>query len=140
MRNNKGFTLIEILATMAILAILMGITLQTYSKYVGHTKNKAYRILSESAVSAAENYLLEYPTAGNEIDIADLVEDGYLENATDPNSSDRTCRGKVIVTENKNSGKLDDNDYKVILCCMAFNGTYDSKTKQQVRDDTCKLD
>ena len=40
--NNKGFTLVEILATIAILGILSGIVIGGVQKYIEKSRQQAY--------------------------------------------------------------------------------------------------
>ena len=47
--NNKGFTLVEILSTIVILAILSIISVVAYTRYIDYTKKKAYDTMAISA-------------------------------------------------------------------------------------------
>ncbi len=54
MKNNKGFTLVELLASMAILAILMAITIPNIMGILSQNRNVTYIEDAEKLVSAAK--------------------------------------------------------------------------------------
>ena len=152
MKNNKGFTLIEILAVVVLLGILMAAALIAYTRYIEYSRNKSYKILRDSVISAADNYVMDHPGEGIEdatgkkikttIDIQTLVEYEYLESATDPSDKTSKCTGEIIVTENKENNKISSNSYKVVMCCKRYNIIYERnekgiETKNQ-KFDTCQ--
>ena len=47
MKNNKGFTLIEILAVIVLLGMLMSIALVSLSKYVEKSKLNTYLTIAK---------------------------------------------------------------------------------------------
>ena len=57
--NNKGFSLVEILVAIALLAILMTIASQAYNSYKKQARQQAYDTMAKSATVAATNYLME---------------------------------------------------------------------------------
>lgn len=129
--NNRGFSLVELLAVIVILGILMGMAVAAYSRYKDKAVNQAYRTLSESAAAGAEEYFMDNINA-TEVTLDDLVSLDYLENVTDPASKENKCSGKVIKTNIKGSGKnLDVISLKVQITCSKFNECmiYPKKTK-----------
>ena len=141
MKNNKGFSLVELLGVITILGILMSIAIIAYSRYIDSSKNKAYKTMRESAISAMDEYLMDHPDAPSAT-IADLVEGEYLEYAADPSDKTKQCRGKVeLVSENDNDpNALAYNDYRVIICCANYNHTYTTADKHDYKDNKCALD
>ena len=50
--NKKGFTLVEILAVVAILSIMSGVAVAGVSKYLSQSKSQAYESMEKSAYDA----------------------------------------------------------------------------------------
>lgn len=125
MRDNKGFSLIELLAAIIILGILMAISLGAFGRYKHHAINQSYAAMSEGAADAAENYFMDYANASS-VSITDLVSLEYLESDTDPASKNRSCTGTVEkATLTKGNGKkLDVQSLKVKLNCTNYKSCY----------------
>ena len=132
-KNNKGFTMLELLATVTILGILTTLAIQAYGKYIYKTEEKAYDFLASSAISATEEYLMDHQNI-TEVDIDTLVEKQYLESAKDPGNKERSCTGTVKVAEIEATDlkKLDKNEFIVNLCCSKKNIKYTKDGKQEI--------
>ena len=96
--NKRGFSLVELLAAIAILAILSSIAITASYRYQQKAKKQAYDTLVASAKEAAEEYAMEHPSATT-VNFDTLVKEGYLENAIDPAAKDKNCTGTVKITE-----------------------------------------
>ena len=143
MVNNKGFSLVELLAVIAILGILSGLAITAVSKYQENAKRQAYDTLTESASLAAEQYVMSNPGA-TEVDFETLVNEGYLENSIDPGTKKDNCTGKVVIKEDddEDSGaasKLKENTYTVSVCCANYNYTYEYPKGDKHVDKYCKM-
>lgn len=61
--NNKGFTMVELLSVMVILAIIMIIAIPTYSKVAANIKQSNYdnktNVISKAMLRYANKYLLD---------------------------------------------------------------------------------
>lgn len=57
--NNKGFTLIELITTVVILSLIIGVTGYSISKVLVSTKEKETELLKQNIESAAETYYQE---------------------------------------------------------------------------------
>ena len=63
---------------------------------------------------------MDHPSATT-VNFDTLVEDGYLENATDPGTKNTDCEGTVeIKKETGKASKLGKNSYKVYICCSDY--------------------
>ena len=137
--NQKGFSLVEILAAVALLGILTGVAIQGYTRYIDYTRKKAYQYMANSAETAMNNYILDHPNA-TEVTLQELYEGNYIDRPADPRSSGDICRGKVIITNVEESDDmLALNEYKVVLCCLNYNCTYTNKGKTRHVDSTCQM-
>lgn len=81
--NNKGFTLVELLGTIMILSIIIGISSYSIVTVLNETKKKNYELLIEDIKKASETYYQECKYGNNcpyteEISLGKLVADGYL--------------------------------------------------------------
>ena len=143
MNTNKGFTLVELIAVIAILGILSGIAVGAVSKYQIKARNETYKNYEDNLKSASKNYLLyntgEIPGKGLTKDINSdaLIQENYLDEMVDPVNNKKKCRATVKVTNKENAktnDSLDDDnsnitssnttnidlDFKVCLVCENY--------------------
>ena len=82
--NRKGFTLVELLATITILGIIVTIGGVSISSIMKNAKNKEYELLISNIKSAVETYYQECKygdSDGNcstQIELKYLLDNGYL--------------------------------------------------------------
>lgn len=80
--NRKGFTLVELLATITILGIIVTIGGVSISGIIKNAKNEEYKQLVSSIKNAAEIYYQEVIIDGNggdtTVSLADLLNKGYI--------------------------------------------------------------
>ncbi|WP_211653927.1 prepilin-type N-terminal cleavage/methylation domain-containing protein [Planococcus alpniumensis] len=79
LNNEKGMTLIELLAVIVIIAIIAAIAIPAIGNIIENSRVGAAKSDALSAISAAELYLADNPTATTVL-LADL-EDGYIDDA-----------------------------------------------------------
>ena len=121
--NNKGFTLVELLAVVAILGLLTTLAVVAYSQYIQKAKDRGFDLLAKSAANAAEEYNMDH-IGITTISLEDLVKEDYLENKKDPNEKDKECDGSVKITHVINEKGLDTYYYEVTLICNTQSYTY----------------
>ncbi len=59
--NNKGFSLPELLAVVAILGIISGIAVIAVTKHTADSKKQAYDTMRKSICESAQNIILDAP-------------------------------------------------------------------------------
>ncbi|MEK3934057.1 type II secretion system protein [Sporosarcina sp. FSL W7-1349] len=79
MKNEKGLTLVELLAVIVILGIIAAIAVPSIGNIIENTKYNAVKSDAVNALNAANMYFAEEPTA-SKVTVEKLVTDGYLEN------------------------------------------------------------
>jgi prepilin-type N-terminal cleavage/methylation domain-containing protein len=104
--NKKGFTLVELLAVIVILAVVAVITIPVISRVIKDTGNDVLKINKELMVKASESYysineeLLPTVIGGKVlISLSDLVDNGYIKEIKNPSEETEICEGFVIVTK-----------------------------------------
>lgn len=131
-KNNKGFTLIEILAAIVILGIISTIAVPAVYKYVTKTKDFSYENMYKTVYDAVKNYRIDTnDVSANGItaptytkaDINNFVELNYLDPLIDPADRSKKCSAEVYVFDCNNEDKtvLEDHSYSVQLTCSAYS-------------------
>ena len=124
--NNKGFSLVELLAVIVIVSILAILGIVGYTRYIDYTKQKAYDTMASSAKNAAAEYTMDY-IGIDSVTLEELTENEYMEFPTDPSSKGTACKGKVDITYNESDEGLDTEDYEVYICCANYTYKYEYK-------------
>ena len=78
--NQKGLTLVELLAVIVILGIIAAIAVPSIGNIIENTKYNAVKADAINALNASNVYFAENSN-GTEVSIKTLTDDGYLENA-----------------------------------------------------------
>ena len=108
--KKKGFTLIEVLATVVILGILVLLTIPIISSNIQKTKTRAYESQVKAINSAARKYMTRnthlLPDENNPESIIQLVSiavAGLIEDNIENPLTGGTMNGCVKVSYNKNN-------------------------------------
>lgn len=88
-KDNKGFTLVELIVVLAILGIIAAIAVPKYLDIQENARIKADDATAKTIEKAAELYIAE-KNADSTPTIDNLVTDGYLENSPMPQQKGAT--------------------------------------------------
>ncbi len=131
--NKDGFTLVELLGVIVILAILSGLAVLSYSSIIATGKKGIYLDFEKNLDSATRNYLMdnmdEIPLVGHNryVFYDELITNNYIDKLTDPNGG--VCDGSFV--EIKRGSDVSNNlnlDYKSCLICKDTNNNYTYKS------------
>lgn len=135
--NNKGFSLVEILAVIIIIGVIATIAAPTVSKYISGSKLTTFIAYEDSMEDAAKNAVLdcvgnnsakcELPDKGetNEIKLSYLVNEGFIDEFKPPKGGKCDLEKSFVRVENR--GNL---NYKFRVCLYCDEYTSD--------EDICK--
>ena len=121
MKNRKGFTMIELLATVTILGILMTITIGYAMRLINKSKNDSMEQQARLVTTAAESYFQAHREQlprlvgqTTKIPISTLLETNYLKKEI-KNAKGESCMEKSFITAYKDSRTK--YTYKAYLYC-----------------------
>ena len=140
--NKKGFSLVELLAVIAILGILSGVAIIAYNRYTSRARNDSYKELAESAINGAQQYFMDHPRS-EKVFLSDLLKGQYINNINDP--SNKKCYGKVergstagaspdpgaTPSPTPEISSLQSSTITAFICCPNHNYQYDNDKKTQ---------
>ncbi len=126
--NKKGFSLVELLAVIAIMGILSGICILAVTRYISNSKKKTYKNFEENLRGAAVNYLsshteLSTVSGGVTLTYSTLVEGQYLEELKDPGNQSKKCDASYVKVTGTRDSATSYNisfTYKVCLICPSY--------------------
>ncbi len=115
--NDKGFTLVEILAVITILSLLMVFVVPNFLSLLNKSKASTIDIQKQMIISAARLYVEDCNNLQNKnvtcnftvtdgktiIDLNDLISNGYI---NEVKNKDKTCNATITVKNEKYSVKL----------------------------------
>lgn len=123
--NNKGFTLVEVVACLAIIGFIFVLVVSISGNTFSVNKNKAYDIMKNNIIKASSDYINEcdsdilecnliWNENKTEININSLKESGYFKNFISPIDGRNVSNCLKIIAIKKNGNidiELIDNCY-----------------------------
>ena len=111
--NRKGFTLVEVLASVVIVTIILVIVVNVVSGTMASTINEIDEVSEKQVFNAVNNYIIEENISFNSdgyacISVQELVDYGYLKTS---DSND-----KIIKVNRNNDTKVIDSMMYVDVC------------------------
>ncbi|MFC0269982.1 competence type IV pilus major pilin ComGC [Metabacillus herbersteinensis] len=99
MKNEKGFTLVEMLIVLLVISILLLITIPNITKHNANIQDKGCKGLTNMVQAQATAYMMDENVSS--VTIAELKAEGYL-------SNDPVCpNGNTIVIDSQ--GKVSES-------------------------------
>ena len=132
--NNKGFSLIEIIAVIIIIGVIATIAAPSVSKYLGGSKLTTFIAYEDSMEDAAKNAVLdcvginatkcELPEKGetNKIQLSYLIQEGFIDEFKPPKGGSCDLNKSFVRVENR--GNL-NYKFKVCLYCDDYTSNDD---------------
>ena len=116
--NNKGFTFIELIATITILALILLLVMPAITALVNNNENKSYEYYGDSLIEAAKIYIEKEGEDINpqgiknwlgcvDITYEDLLNDNLIQPFTKENVDCSNAKIRYTKTEDGNSFSYD---------------------------------
>ena len=121
--NNKGLTLIELLAVILIIGLLSGIGLISYNVFIDRAEERVYKSYENTMKAHAEMYLVDnsnsIPTIGNSVNLS--ITTLGIDPINNPDDSNDKCLNSYVkVTRGTNTDGNVYLTYKVCLICSSY--------------------
>ncbi|MEK4166906.1 prepilin-type N-terminal cleavage/methylation domain-containing protein [Anoxybacillus sp. FSL W8-0104] len=134
-RNEKGLTLIELLAVIVILGIIAAIAIPSIGGLIDNSKKDAHVANAQQMINAAkiavtaDKSLIPSSGQSKNITLKQLENDGYLETMKDPDNGTYNKEGSFV--------KITNNNNKLSYSVKLINderGVQDSSTGDPVAE------
>ena len=130
--NKKGFTLVELIATIVVLALVVSISAYAITNIINSAKEKNYKLLIKNIKDASETYYQECKYSNNTgikckdtVKLQELVNYGYL-------------KGNGSTKDNKMKIFNPKDNVDIGACCIAVKYEDGKLTIEKKTDnDSC---
>ncbi len=130
--NEKGFSIVELIAVVAIMLILSGTALIAVTKNINNAKEKTYKNFEDNLKGAATNYLTHHTElsaiSNLKLYADDLINEGYLTPLRDPGNSGANCYNSneakdsyIVVTGKRDTSNSYNLTYTYKICLICSN-------------------
>lgn len=113
MKNNRGFTLVELLAVIIVLATISLVTVTSISTSLYNREEKECNEQIELALNAAKIYF-SFKTGESRVQISNLIKDGYFDGDNKISKLNKglyvTKKSSGYYISDKNGSKIDKNE------------------------------
>ena len=139
--NKNGYTMVELLAVIAIIGLIFTIGIVSYSSLINRSNEAVYESYIDGMHEAAITYVMDNPLSdksSKKITINELINSGKIDYINNPKDSNDKCSNSYIDVNRKDINGVISYEYKVCLICNDYNeetnqnGTTDSNCKTYI--------
>ncbi len=122
--NKHGYTLIELLTVLALIAIIAGVGMIAYNGYITSASNRVYASYEDTMHAEAQMYFIDNPTLlpsrGETVRIS--LNALKMENIKNPRDEKDLCSNSYVdVIRQNDVNNVITMNYKVCLICNSYN-------------------
>lgn len=129
--NKRGFTLVELLASIVILGILSTVAVISYRNSISNAEMTVFETYEKSLRSAADEYYMNILKSSNieeikkvpknnttsTLKISTLINNGYIDYIANPITPEDKCTDTSIYVTRHDEGSNISFEYQVCLLC-----------------------
>ena len=139
--NKSGYTMVELLAVIAIIGLLFTIATVSYSSLINKSNNTVYESYRDSMHMAIQTYVIDNPIKDISeekdatITLQELINKKKIDYINNPKDSNDKCLNSYVDIDRKDINEVINYKYKVCLICDSYN---DETYHNGQTDNNCK--